>query len=442
MAFITKKHLPRRTFLQGMGVTLALPLLDSMVPAGTPLVRTAALPKSRFCGIYVPHGATMDKWTPAARAPASSSPRRSSRSRSFATASCVVSNLAHPLAGGKGSDAGADHARSAAVFLSGAHPEKGSVHAGRTIDQVLVDHIGQETPLPSIEVAIEEVALNCGAGYGCAYYNTISWRTPTLPLPMENSPQVVFEQLFGDGTQRRAAAGAKAAGPQHPRRGHRQGGASPGPPRCRRPRAARASISTTSGRSSAGSRRRSSSRPANPDVPEAPVGVPEAFEDHIKLMFDLQVLAYQAEITRISTMMYARDTSGATYPGSGVRDGFHTASHHSNARARMDTFALINRYHVQMLGYFLEKLRATPDGDGTLLDHSMVLYGSSMSNGNQHDHDPLPILVAGGASGQLKGNRHLEFPAHTPMSNLMLSLLDKLGVHQASFGDSTGKLEI
>jgi len=180
----------------------------------------------------------------------------------------------------------------------------------------------------------------------------------------------------------------------------------------------------------------------NPDVPEAPVGVPEAFEDHIKLMYDLQVLAYQAEITRISTMMYARDTSGATYPGSGVRDGFHTASHHSNARPRMDTFAQINRYHVQMLGYFLEKLKATPDGDGNLLDHSVVLYGSSMSNGNQHDHDPLPILVAGGASGQLKGDRHLSFPAHTPMSNLMLSVLDKLGVHQDSFGDSTGKLEI
>ena len=179
----------------------------------------------------------------------------------------------------------------------------------------------------------------------------------------------------------------------------------------------------------------------NPDVPEAPVGIPEAFEDHIKLMYDLQVLAYQAEITRISTMMYARDTSGAVYPGSGIRDGFHTASHHSNARARMDTFAQINRYHVQMLGYFLEKLKATPDGDGNLLDHSVVLYGSSMSNGNQHDHDPLPILVAGGASGQMKGDRHLAFPAHTPMSNLMLSVLDKLGVHQDSFGDSTGKLE-
>ena len=441
MAFITKTYLPRRTFLRGMGVTLALPLLDSMVPAATPLVKTAALPKSRFCGIYVPHGATMDKWTPAAEGAGFAFTDTLKPIEKLRDRVTVVSRLAHPLAGGKGSDAGADHARSAAVFLSGAHPEKGTVHGGRTIDQVLVDHIGQETPLPSIEVALEEVALNCGAGYGCAYYNTISWRTPTLPLPMENSPQVVFERLFGDG----ASAALRLA-------------------RKRQDRsildAVTEKVARLQGGLDAGDRLRlteyldnvreierriqkaEQQSAVNVDVPEAPVGVPEAFEDHIKLMFDLQVLAYQAEITRISTMMYARDTSGAVYAGSGVRDGFHTASHHSNARARMDSFALINRYHVQMLGYFLEKLRATPDGDGNLLDHSVVLYGSSMSNGNQHDHDPLPILVAGGASGQMKGDRHLVFPEHTPMSNLMLSLLDKLGVRQDGFGDSTGKLEI
>jgi hypothetical protein len=441
VAFITKTFLPRRTFLRGMGVTLALPLLDSMVPAATPLVRTAALPKSRFCGIYVPHGATMDKWTPATEGAAFAFTETLKPLEKLRDRVTVVSRLAHPLAGGKGSDAGADHARSAAVFLSGAHPEKGTVHGGRTIDQVLVDHIGQETPLPSLEVALEEVALNCGAGYGCAYYNTISWRTPTLPLPMENSPQVVFERLFGDG----ASAALRLA-------------------RKRQDRSILDAVTDKVARLQrgldAGDRLRlteyldnvreierriqkaEQQSASNVDVPEAPVGVPEAFEDHIKLMFDLQVLAYQAEITRISTMMYARDTSGAVYAGSGVRDGFHTASHHSNARARMDSFALINRYHVQMLGYFLEKLRATPDGDGNLLDHSVVLYGSSMSNGNQHDHDPLPILVAGGASGQLKGDRHLVFSEHTPMSNLMLSLLDKLGVVQESFGDSTGKLEI
>jgi hypothetical protein len=441
VAFITKKFLPRRTFLQGIGVTLALPLLDSMIPAGTPIVRTAALPKSRFCGIYVPHGATMDKWTPAKEGAGFEFTETLKPLETLRDRVSVVSNLAHPLAGGKGSDAGADHARSAAVFLSGAHPEKGSVHSGRTIDQVLVDHIGQETPLPSIEVAIEEVALNCGAGYGCAYYNTISWRTPTLPLPMENSPQVIFERLFGDGPN----AAQRLARKQQDRSildavtdkvARLQRGLDT------RDRARLGEYLDNVREIERRIQRAEQQSASNVDVPAAPVGAPEAFEDHIKLMFDLQVLAYQAEITRISTMMYARDTSGATYAGSGVRDGFHTASHHSNARARMDSFALINRYHVQMLGYFLEKLRATPDGDGTLLDHSVVLYGSSMSNGNQHDHDPLPILVAGGASGQMKGDRHLAFPAHTPMSNLMLSVLDKLGVHQDSFGDSTGKLEM
>src|SRR4051794_219140 len=439
--FITRKHLPRRTFLQGMGVTLALPLLDSMIPAGTALVKTAALPKSRFCGIYVPHGATMDKWTPAKEGSGfdfteSLKPLEKLRDRVN-----VVTNLAHPMAGGKGSDAGADHARSAAVFLSGAHPEKGTVHSGRTLDQVLAEHIGQETPLPSIEVCLEEVALNCGAGYGCAYYNTISWKNDTLPLPMENSPQVVFERLFGDGTN----AAQRLSRKQQDRSildavtdkvARLQGGLDAGD----RARLGEylENVREIERRIQKAEQRASS----NVEIPEAPVGAPEAFEDHIKLMYDLQVLAYQAEITRVSTMMYARDTSGAVYAGSGVRDGFHTASHHSNARARLDSFAQINRYHVQMLAYFLEKLKATPDGDGNLLDHSVVLYGSSMSNGNQHDHDPLPVLVTGGASGQLKGNRHLAFPAHTPMANLMLSLLDKLGVHQNSFGDSTGKLEI
>jgi hypothetical protein len=284
---------------------------------------------------------------------------------------------------------------------------------------VLAEHIGQDTPLPSIELAIEEVGLNCGSGYGCAYYNTISWRTATLPLPMENSPQVVFERLFGDGSNSAQRLGRK-----------------------KQDSSILDSI-TDKVREIERRIQKAAQQSANElDVPEAPVGIPEAFEDHIKLMWDLLVLAYRAEITRIGTMMYARDTSGATYPGSGVRDGFHTASHHSNVRANMDKFALINRYHVQVLAYLLEKMRATPDGDGSLLDHAAVLYGSSMSNGNQHDHDPLPIVVAGGVSGQLKGGRHLSFPAHTPMSNLMLALLDKMGVHQEKFGDSTATLEI
>src|SRR5690348_505156 len=441
MAFITKKHLPRRTFLRGMGVTLALPLLDSMVPAQTPLRQTAALPKSRFCGIYIPHGATMDKWTPAQEGAGfelteSLKPLEKVRDRIN-----VVSNLAHPLAGGVGSDAGADHARSAAVFITGAHPEKGSVHAGTSIDQVLAQHIGQDTPLPSIELALEEVALNCGSGYGCAYFNTISWKSATLPLPMENSPQVVFERLFGDGTNAEQRLSRKKQDGSildsvTQKVARLQGKLDPSD-------RVRLTEYLDDIREIERRIQKASEHSANNvEIPEAPVGIPEAFEDHIKLMFDLQVLAYRAEITRVSTFMYARDTSGATYPASGVRDGFHTASHHSNVRANMDKFALINQYHVKMLAYFLGKLQAAPDGDGNLLDHSVVLYGSSMSNGNQHDHDPLPIIVAGGASGRLQGGRHLKFEPHTHMSNLMLALLDKLGVPQEQFGDSTAKLEI
>ncbi len=441
MMYITKKHLPRRTFLRGMGVTLALPLLDSMLPAQTPLSKTAAVPKSRFLGIYVPHGATMDKWTPTQDGTGfelseSLKPLEKLRDRVN-----VFSNLAHPLAGGVGSDAGADHARSAAVFLSGAHPEKGSVHAGMTLDQLLAEHIGQDTPLPSIELAIEEVGLNCGSGYGCAYYNTISWRTATLPLPMENSPQVVFERLFGDGSNAAQRLARKKQDSSildsvTDKVARLQSRLDPSD-------RVRLTEYLDDIREIERRIQKAAQQSANElNVPEAPVGIPEAFEDHIKLMWDLLVLAYRAEITRIATMMYARDTSGATYPASGVRDGFHTASHHSNVRANMDKFALINRYHVQMLAYLLEKMRATPDGDGNLLDHAAVLYGSSMSNGNQHDHDPLPIVVAGGVSGQLKGGRHLSSPAHTPMSNLMLALLDKMGVHLDKFGDSTAMLEV
>jgi hypothetical protein len=440
-AFITKKYLPRRTFLRGMGVTLALPLLDSMVPAQTPLAKTAATPKNRFCGIYVPHGATMDKWTPAQEGTGFELSETLKPLAKVRDQVNVISNLAHPQAGGVGSDAGGDHARSAPVFLSGSHPEKGSVHGGITMDQLLAEKIGQDTPLPSIELSLEEAGLNCGSGYGCSYYNTISWRTPTLPLPMENSPQVVFERLFGDGSN----AAQRLARKQSDRSildsvtekvARLQGTLDPSDRN-------RLSEYLDDIREIERRIQKAEEQSKNEvNVPDAPVGIPEAFDEHIKLMYDLLVLAYRADITRISTMMYARDTSGATYPASGVRDGFHGASHHSNIRSRMDSFALINRYHVQTLAYFLEKLRATPDGQGNLLDHAVVLYGSSMSNGNQHDHDPLPIVLAGGASGKLAGGRHLTYAQHTPASNLLLSMLDKLGVRQDSHGDSTGKLEV
>jgi hypothetical protein len=441
MSFISKKHLSRRTMLRGMGVSVALPLLDSMVPAQTPLARTAATSKSRLSCIYVPHGATMYKWTPEKEGSGFEFTETLMPLEKFRDRINIISNTAHPAASGVGSDAGADHARSAAVYLSGAHPAKDAIRVGTTIDQIAAAQIGQDTPLPSMELSVEEVALSCGSGYACAYSNTISWKTPEIPLPMENNPQVIFEKLFGDGSTNADRAARKQL--------------------------SRSLLDSVMGQVAslkqdlpAGDRTRLSDYlddvreierriqkaeqqiPSDLTLPEAPVGVPESFDEHFKIMFDLQVLAFRTEITRVATMMYARDTSGSVYPQSGVREGFHVASHHSNSRPNMDKFALINRYHVQMLAYFLDKLKATPDGDGNLLDHSMVLYGSSMSNGNQHDHDPLPLILAGGAAGQLQGGRHIQNQPHTPMSNLLLSMLDKLGVRADQFGDSSGRMEI
>jgi hypothetical protein len=442
MMFIAKKHLSRRTLLRGVGVSLSLPLLDSMVPAQTPIGKTAAFPKSRLGCIYVPHGAILDKWTPATEGTGFAFPEILKPLEPFRDRLNVMSNLAHPQAGGVESDAGADHVRSAAVYLSGVHPSKGAeAHLGMTLDQLVAQKIGQETPLPSLELSIEDVALTCGSGYGCSYMNTISWRTPTMPLPMENNPQVVFEKLFGDGSNNAERAARKRQArslldslTQQVTSLNRD-----------LPAADRVRLSEYLDDIREIERRiqkAENQTPANLEVPEAPVGIPDSFSEHVKIMFDLQALAYKAEITRVSTLMFARDTSTAVYPESGVRSGFHSTSHHSNIRQNMDQFALINAYHAKMLAYFLDKLRKTPDGDGTLLDHSMILYGSAMSNSNQHDHDPLPVILAGGACGQLQGGRHLRYPAHTPMSNLLLSMLDKLGIQQDRFGDSTGKLEI
>ena len=446
MTFISKKHLSRRTFLQGTGVTLALPLLESMVPAATALAQTAARPRTRMGCIYIPHGATMDKWTPAGEGRGFQFSEILQPLEPFLDQVCVISDLAHqPVAPWSGEDTGGaeNHVRAAAVFLSGAHPvKKNEAHVGSTVDQIAAQYVGQDTPLPSIEMSIEPVNLACGdAGFTCAYRNTLSWKSATLPLPMENNPQVVFERLFGDGSTEAQ--------------------------RQERRNQARSLLDSIGGQVTSlekdlptGDRRRlrdyldevreierrvkqmdaTLSRDLN--LPDAPVGVPADFETHLKLMFDLQVLAYRSEVTRISTLMLARENSNAVYNATGVRDGFHNASHHSNERKNMDQFAVINRYHVKMLGYFLERLKNTPDGDGTLLDHSMVLYGSSLSDGNQHNFDPLPVLLAGGASGQLQGGRHLRHTPHTPMSNLLLAMLHKMGAPVEKIGDSTGALTI
>jgi hypothetical protein len=443
--FVSKKHLSRRTFLRGAGVTIALPLLESMVPAQTPLSRTAATPKSRLGGIYIPHGATMDKWTPAKEGTGFEFSEILKPLEPFRGHVNVVTGLYHPsVAPWPGEDSGGaeNHTRAAAVFLSGAHPVKGiQANVGPSIDQIAAQHVGQDTPLPSVELSIEEVALTCDAGFTCAYRNTLAWKSATLPLPMENNPQVVFERLFGDGsddTQRRVRR-QQSLSLLDSVKGQVDS------LKKDLPAADRTRLSDYLDEVREIERRvQKVDQKLTPDLalPEAPAGIPDNFEDHLKLMFDLQVLAYKSEITRISTLMLARETSGAVFPATGIREGFHNASHHSNDRKNMDQYAVINRYHVKTLTYFLEQLQATPDGDGNLLDHSMILYGSSLSDGNEHNFDPLPVVLVGGASGKLKGGRHLKFPPQTPMSNLLLAMLDKLGVHQDKFGDSTGKLEI
>ena len=437
--FITKKHLSRRTFIRGAGVTLALPFLESMVPAQTPLKSTAAVPKTRLGCFYVPHGATMYKWTPATEGRNFEMSETLTPLEKYRKQLTVISNLCHKSA--TGADAGAEHARSAALFLSGASPQKNAVRVGQTVDQIAAAAIGQDTPLPSIELAIEDVSLSCGAGYGCAYFNTIAWRTPTVPLPMENSPQVVFEKLFGDGGTAEQRLQRKREDRSILDSIRQQTGdlmrELPSTDRTRLDgymediREIERRIKTAEAQAG-----------TNQNVPDAPVGTPETFDVHIKLMYDLLAIAYKSEITRVATLMYAKDLSPATFPESGNRGAFHGASHHANVKANMDNFAVINKYHVAMLAYFIDKLATTNDGDGTLLDHSMILYGSSMSNGNQHDHDPLPIVLLGGAGGNLEGNRHIVTPKQTPMANLLLGMLDKVGVKKDTFGDSTGVLTI
>jgi Protein of unknown function (DUF1552) len=442
MAFITKKHLSRRTLLTGAGVTIALPFLESMVPAATPLRQSAAgKTKTRFGAIYFPHGATMDKWTPSAEGANFEFSEILEPLKPYRDRITIVSDLSHPQAYGGGS-ATSNHTRSAAAYLSGAQAKSGpQAYLGITADQVAAQKIGQDTAMPSLELGIEDPSLSCGDGLSCAYRDTISWQSPTSPLPMQNNPQVVFERLFGDGST------------DSLRRARREQSMS-------LLDSVMGDVNALNKKIPAGDRARveqylndlreierriekvGQQVSSDLNVPPAPAGIPKDFEEHIKLMFDLWVLAWQADLTRVTTLLMAKELSGSVYAKSGIRDAFHTLSHHSNLRENMDKFAVLNRYHVTVFTYLLNKLKTTQDGEGTLLDHSIVLYGSAMSDGNQHNHAPLPIVLAGGASGRVKGGRHLRNPKDTTMSNLLLAILGKLGVERESFGDSTGAMEI
>jgi uncharacterized protein DUF1552 len=440
MSVITKAHLSRRTFLRGAGVTLALPLLESMIPAATLLGQTAAKPRTRLGAIYFPHGAIMPQWTPAAEGAGFELTPILQPLKPFYNQITVISDLRHANAYGSG--ATANHNRSAAAYLSGAFAETGAQPSlSITVDQIAAQKIGQDTPLPSLELTIEEPSLNCGDGLSCSYRDTISWQGPHAPLPMQNNPQVVFERLFGDGNtaEQRKTRRAQSISLLDSVVGEASAlqRKLPASDRTRLDQYL-SDVREIERRVQKAGQQLSDDLP----VPAAPTGVPRDVEEHIKLMYDLQVLAWQAEITRVSTFLMCKELSGQTYPKSGIRDAFHTLSHHSNVKENIDRFTVLNTYHVGLFAYFLEKLRATPDGDGTLLDHSLVLYGSGMSDGNQHNHTDLPVVLAGGASGRLKGGRHLRHPKNTPMANLLVAMLDTLGIPTDKFGDSNGEVSL
>ena len=462
--YISKRHIARRTFLRGAGITLALPLLDSMIPAATLLAQTAAAPKSRFMGIFYPHGMAPGYWVPGQEGPLPEKlPLILESLNKVKDQTVVLSGLWSKSAEPPEGTTGSDH-WVAAAFLTGIKPRKtagsDATVGSPTIDQIIAKKIGQETLLPSLQLAVEDPnssSSNCGEGYSCSYTNSISWidvPTPanepvqrTSPIPMELNPAVVFERLFGSG----ATAEQRIARMRQNRSildsvlGELDGlkkelGAED-----------RRTVGRYTDEIREIERRIQIAAGVTDKVPvmDLPPGVPEAFDEHIKLQFDLAALAFKSDITRVATLLGARDLTGRSYPfpkselfpNGGVSVSFHGGSHHQDDPAQIRRYADLNRYHVSTLAYFAEKLRSIPDGDGTLLDHSLVLYGTNMGNSNQHQHYDVPHILVGGANGQLKGNRHLAYERKTVTSgNLLLNILDMYGIHQELQGDSTGRL--
>jgi Protein of unknown function (DUF1552) len=436
---VTKKALPRRTFLRGVGATLALPLLDAMVPAMTALGATPAAPVRRLGYVFMPMGADLPRWTPPGKDKLGElSPILSSLApvKDHVT---VLTNLelknAYP----------GTHATSNAAFLSAArakHTESTDYYLGTTVDQIAAKQLGRETQLPSLELAMDmmQTVGQCDNGYACVYQNNLSWSSPTTPLPAEAHPRLVFETLFGEGgskADRQAALRRRASLLDFVKDDIARLDRELGP-------ADRAKVGQylESVRDVERRIQRAERGVADNLLPDLdrPVGVPAAYADHARLMFDLQVLAMQGDVTRIITFQLARETSNRTYPEIGVPDPHHPLSHHGNDPAKIARMAKINQFHVSLFAEFLVKLKATKEGNGTLLDNSLFLYGSGMGNPNVHDHINLPILVAGGAAGGMRGGRHIKFEKAVPLANLHLTLLDKVGVRLDKFGDSNGKV--
>jgi hypothetical protein len=440
---IEKMALPRRSFLRGVGVTVALPLLDAMVPA----LSAAPVSPRRLGFVYIPNGAVMSKWQPNGAGALQELPSSLSPLAPFKDQLIIPIGLNQKQAESFG-DGNGDHSRAGSTYLSGVHPkhtEGADVRNGTTVDQYAAQELGKDTRLRSLEVAMEQVFLigNCDNGYSCAYTNSISWRTPTDPNPMETNPRLVFERLFGDG----GSAASRLAQMREDR-----------------------SILDFVNSGIAGLQKklgvtdrnivsdyldsvreierriqvaeRQQDGESSLVLPERPIGAPEAYEDHAKLMFDLIALAYQADITRVFTFTLGKEQTNQPYPQIGVNDAHHAVSHHQNDPVKLEKGAKINKYHVELLSHFLNKLKATPEGDGNLLDHSMVLHGGGISDADAHSHINLPVVLVGGGGGSLKGGRSVSYRAGTPMNNLHMALLEKVGVHTEKFGDATEALSI
>ena len=441
---ITKKHLPRRAFLRGTGAVLALPFLDAMVPA---FASTLAKPVTRMGFMYVPNGIISANWLPAQQGAGFEFNSTMKALEPYREQVRVLSNLAQ-INGRSFGDGGGDHARAGATWLTGVHPKKtegADIHSGISADQVAARVLGQKTQFASLEIGVEAPSLagGCDSGYSCAYTNTTSWRSPVTPNPMEVNPRVLFERLFGDGDSTDPAARMASLKERRSILDFVSGSVDRLETKIGKGDRAKLSEYLDAVRDIERRIQKAEEQNATMVMPvmERPAAAPEEFVDHARLMMDLMVIAWQTDMTRVTTFMLAREGSNRSYREIGVSDGHHSCTHHQNDPDKIAKTVKINEHHVRQFAYLVDKLKSTKDGEGTLLDHSMILYGSSISDGNQHTHVDLPLVLVGSASGQIKGGRHVRCAPETPMNNLLLSMLDKVGVPTDTLGDSTGKLE-
>jgi hypothetical protein len=448
---ITGKHLSRRHFIRGVGAAIALPMLDSMIPAAlgqTAKAIARKAPPMRLSFFYVPNGIVMKDWTPTTLGSDFELPPILQPLAAFRNQTTIFSGLDNDKGNAHG-DGGGDHARAGASFLTGSHPKKtggSDIRAGISVDQVAAEQIGRDTRLPSLELGLDDnrVVGHCDSGYSCAYTNSISWRSASTPLPPETNPRLLFERLFGDfdptisAEARARRANYRKSILDDAREETRKLLGSVGPSDRHKLDEYLTTLRDVEKRIEAAM---TSAPAAMPDF-DKPAGIPSSFAEHARLMYDLQALAFQADLTRVATMVVGREGSVRTYEEIGIPDPHHPLSHHRNQPDALVKLTKINTFHTELFAHFLNRLRNTQDGEGTLLDHSMVLYGCGIADSNRHTHEDVPVLVAGGANGKLKGNLHLRAPAKTPVTNLYLTLLDRAGVRAETLGDSTGKLEV